>query len=473
MWKRTGLFCALLVQFAFACSARGLDDLSSGNGPGASGSGAVDAGSGGAAGSHTGGTGGEAWPCGPTQKQCASECVNVDDPTTGCSDTSCGACIVPNAVAACAPACAVGSCSTGYADCDGSAGNGCEINVNTDPNNCGGCGTACAANQVCSDGKCVTSCSSGHTTCGGSCVDLSNDSQHCGACGVDCLGGACSDGKCAPAVLATGLQNPNSLALTSSRLYWTSGVAPAGQVRSLDLANPSSSKVEALQLEKPGGLNLLNGELFWFESQGLRRMLLGGDVEDSVFAADPTTLVVEDYIYFGTAAGRLFRAPLGGGTKQILYEDLVHGPIQGLSVGATNLYFIQAGTIYRMPKTGGTAAGVAGAQPSTGAGLLVGSDYFFANPTIVYMIGTGNQKTAAAAQSLPWAFAYDGKDLYWVNKNDETKGSVVRLRPPFGQSSPEVIATGQAEPIAIAVDGTAVYWANSGTGEILRLVKGN
>ena len=75
---------------------------------------------------------------------------------------ACGAmCAVPaNGVASCKMAtCAVGSCGPGYSDCDNKFVNGCEINVLTDGNNCGGCGSVCVppANMKtgCAAGKCM------------------------------------------------------------------------------------------------------------------------------------------------------------------------------------------------------------------------------------------------------------------------------------------------------------------------------
>jgi hypothetical protein len=69
--------------------------------------------------------------------------------------------------------------------------------VQNDPANCGGCGSACAAGQVCSAGKCGVACLGGSTLCSNLCVDVQNDAKNCGACGNACAAGqVCSAGKC-------------------------------------------------------------------------------------------------------------------------------------------------------------------------------------------------------------------------------------------------------------------------------------
>ena len=84
-------------------------------------------------------------------------------------------------------------CGTGSQACGGV----CTV-VARDPENCGTCGTKCAAGQVCSQGACALSCGGGTTKCGDLCVDTKADSVNCGACGTACTGGqVCSKGACA------------------------------------------------------------------------------------------------------------------------------------------------------------------------------------------------------------------------------------------------------------------------------------
>jgi hypothetical protein len=46
------------------------------------------------------------------------------------------------------------SCDEGYSNCDGNEENGCETNVKTDIENCGGCSTSCPENGACAKGVC-------------------------------------------------------------------------------------------------------------------------------------------------------------------------------------------------------------------------------------------------------------------------------------------------------------------------------
>ncbi len=46
-------------------------------------------------------------------------------------------------------------CSSGFENCDGLAANGCEIDILTSTNHCGGCGQSCPVDQLCIAGLCT------------------------------------------------------------------------------------------------------------------------------------------------------------------------------------------------------------------------------------------------------------------------------------------------------------------------------
>lgn len=98
-----------------------------------------------------------------------------------------------------APVCGGGvctvACMAGYASCDGTLANGCEVTLTTSNAHCGTCGNVCTMGRSCVGGSCQ--CTAGRTMCGSICVDLRTDEAHCSACGAPCAPGrACIAGAC-------------------------------------------------------------------------------------------------------------------------------------------------------------------------------------------------------------------------------------------------------------------------------------
>lgn len=85
--------------------------------------------------------------------------------------------------------CADGKCTIACdeltADCNHDASDGCEVLTSDDPKNCGGCGVACKAGDICWKGAC--GCPSGFTQCGNDCKNLDSDEDNCGACEKKCV----------------------------------------------------------------------------------------------------------------------------------------------------------------------------------------------------------------------------------------------------------------------------------------------
>jgi hypothetical protein len=117
--------------------------------------------------------------------------VNTDPLHCGGCPTACDS---TNGTPSCTGGTCGITCSAGFADCDASAANGCEVNVNTDPLHCGGCPAACDSTNgtpSCTGGTCGITCSAGYGDCdsnvaNGCEVNTATDALHCGGCALAC-----------------------------------------------------------------------------------------------------------------------------------------------------------------------------------------------------------------------------------------------------------------------------------------------
>jgi hypothetical protein len=152
--------------------------------------------------------------CALGQTCCAGSCTSTDVDSTNCG--GCGnACAVAGAIChggtcGCNPprsgSCGVdeGGVDEGGVDEGGVDEGGATtcVDLTSDTNHCGACGTACSgATPVCTNGTCAAACNtaSGQTQCGTQCVTLGSDVANCGACGHACAPSAeCSGGVCTP-----------------------------------------------------------------------------------------------------------------------------------------------------------------------------------------------------------------------------------------------------------------------------------
>ncbi len=152
--------------------------------------------------------------CKPPLSLCGDECTNLNWDPMNCKE--CGIECQPGphaAVTWCAQGTCGFICDADFADCNKQPGDGCESYLPTDSQNCGGCDVVCetpahASGSSCADGDCVFQCLAGYDDCNGiagdGCeVDLLTDSSHCGSCDSPCAEGEkCDGGDCVPTVVA-------------------------------------------------------------------------------------------------------------------------------------------------------------------------------------------------------------------------------------------------------------------------------
>ncbi|MFZ5787750.1 MAG: MXAN_6577-like cysteine-rich protein [Acidobacteriota bacterium] len=134
------------------------------------------------------GCGDDTVSCPTGQQMCNNQCVNLDSNPSNCG--------------ACGTTCKTGeTCSAGKCACGGTTTscNGACVDFSKDPANCGSCGNACPAGSSCNAGKCG-GCDAPKLVCDGACIDPQSDNANCGTCGTKCdaaKGFNCVAGKCA------------------------------------------------------------------------------------------------------------------------------------------------------------------------------------------------------------------------------------------------------------------------------------
>lgn len=141
---------------------------------------------------------------GSSKGKCAAD-------TTACGhDGACdgnGACRFQSATTSCRTASCTNGTATNAANCDGAGSCPAVSTQVCSPNVCNGaaCGmtctsnTACATGAACVSGKCTICGTAGLSACPNACVNLQTDKQNCGACGTACEGYQyCHASKCTP-----------------------------------------------------------------------------------------------------------------------------------------------------------------------------------------------------------------------------------------------------------------------------------
>jgi hypothetical protein len=270
------------------------------------------------------------------------------------------------------------------------------------------------------------------TTMDGPCTGSLTDSHNCGACGHDCLNGACMGGICQPFVLS-GSVDARDLVATGGSLFWTD---EASSVWTCTIANCGPTL----------------------------RAIANGQATPERIATNGTTIYWTNYGSGTSANGSVVSIGVSGGTLTTLAMGMT-AP-QGIAVDGAYVFWADTGTerVLRY-QSGTTTPFMDMTTPSaypTGVGAGNGSVYWTDQ-------GSGYVKKSpeanwapsqvAVSQSTPWALSVDSTNVYWVDY--VSAGSV--WQSPIAGGLNHQLASAEVYPIRVASDAAGVFWIDEGT----------
>lgn len=315
------------------------------------------------------------------------------------------------------------SCPIERADCNGFAGDGCEIT-------------------------------------------LDSDRKHCGRCGHDCLAGACDRGTCRPFAVTDGQDVVSAVYADDSSVYWITG----------DAAKVPQDIGRAGRLMKAPADGSRGDVQFatTYDGTGYSKDLLVGD-SAQVFLAQ------RQYDHHHIFA---FDKSGGGQANNILYRK---GVAISPEFYQRQVVLDSSSIVYAGPVEIGMTSKVGssvGFRLFAGSGEITRSIAVDDKFLFVLTSSTGDivkiRKDIAqdAGAETPWASGQLGgtalttrageEFVYWVVPSV----SEIRKLPRSGSGGePTVFADPDASPSELALDQVAVYWIAASAGEVSALAK--
>jgi hypothetical protein len=319
-------------------------------------------------------------------------------------------------------------------------------------------------------------------------TDVASDPRHCGACGHDCLGGACQAGACQPVALADARAQPGGLIVAGGLAFWTE--TGSGAVLQVPIAGGMPQIVASGQ----AGAAPINADasfVYWINQGATYQVMkapVGGGVAPTPLASGQGSpgviLVVGDALYWpSTATGEILKYPLPSGPV----APFVSTPTPySVALDATAAFWTDQASaeVLMLPAGQTTPTPIASAQPTPGSIAL--------SPTNVVWLDQGTS-TMSYSDSAIWKYPRspgatasklaDGSgrgtiaiDESWVYWTDRAGGRVLRIALDAAPgTAPTPLATAQLQPVKVVTDATAIYWTNAGnggtTGSVMKLAK--
>jgi len=393
---------------------------------------------------------------------------------------TCGnSCEAPDAITACvASSCQLAQCVAGKLDCDKDPKTGCEVDPTSNVDHCSACGMACTTpngTMECLASTCsFVACNTNFDDCNGlkadGCeVDLMTNPYNCGACKVQCGGGACNAGVCNPPILVAKASFPaGKMTIFKGELFFGSR-STMGEIGRVSVTGGTPTIIGT----SPGFTNAIatNGKTVFIAASagalrvdfdGTNKYTYGSQASRGIDASTST-------VYWSTLTS-IRSAPAIGANSTTFWSGLDQA-IGVTLAGTSTLYWTTTdGSVWSSPTS--PSGGKPIAMGPSGAGDIVADtkNLYWASTKGLHRapLDGGNTTNLVVTSVTARSIAVDDNYVYWT---DEGKGLVQRVPTIATDSMPETLALDQMKPFGLAVDSQFVYWTNSDTGEIWKLPK--
>ena len=306
--------------------------------------------------------------------------------------------------------------------------------------------------------------------------------QHCGACGVACLGTQCTSGTCDPLLLAAGQLNPNGITLHADRAYW---VTPGnGDVASCSVGGCKGTP-SLLANSGPGGPFFIvadESHAYWNDNKAgaIWRCPLSGCKPGTVpwlstatisSLTQPTEMAQDaDFVYWHSQAGIVHRAEKNSGAVDVLVSGLAGNG--AVASNGTHLAWsdFTAKTLNLCTLPACSDAEVIVANAAVQSALAVDASHVYfgtsAGSLIVGRVGIQDSKTATLTSETTKIedLAVHAGYVYFIEGT--SSGRLARVDAAGGTL--ELIASNLKDPAGLAVLGNHIAVTLDGTGEIWR-----